>query len=242
MGETGAGEHDSSDFIDDDGGDNDEDEHYASDSSDDAPLNSLKSKNKASPKKPKAKKSAPKKKAAASSKKKKPTITKKSSKPKAKQSSSSSSCSWLCASGELYAQCDKGKIIQCILARWWYAYEWPDSKSLPEYTPKGYDALDGFPGVYICTQGSNVGKFLDKRDHTQAPSFQNFARKASSELQETLFKAIDGQLKVLIEREGKGTSTEKELRVLKTWATRLNTAKADRQAEKVLKAKRLVLS
>lgn len=241
-----AEEQDSSDFIDDDdgGGENDDDD-YASDSSDDAPLSSLKSaKNTAPPKKAtkvkaKAKKATPKKKAA-SAKKKKGTTTKKS--PKAKQSSSASTGNWLCASGELYAQCDKGKLIQSILARWWYAYQWPDLAALPAYTPTGYDALDGFPGVYICTQGGNVGKFLDKRDHTRAPSFQNFARKSSAELKETLLKAIEEQLKVLIEHEGKGTTTEKELRVLKTWAGKLNCSKADKQAEKVLKAKRLVLT
>lgn len=245
--EAGAEEHDSSDFIDDeddDGGDdNENDGDYASDSSDDVPLKSLKSKNKAaSPKKAKAKKAAPRKKAAASAKKRKSTTTKKSPKAKAKPSSSSSAGNWLCASGELYAHCDKGKLIQSILARWWYAYQWPDPKALPAYTPKGYDALDGFPGVYICTQGSNVGKFLDKRDHTQAPSFQNFARKSSMELKETLLKAIEEQLKVLIEHEGKGTTTEKELKVLKIWANKLNCSKADKQAEKVLKAKRLVLA
>merc|ERR1712194_642749 len=206
--------------------------------SDDAPLSSLKSSKKAAPPK-KATEATPKKKAA-SAKKKKATTTKKS--PKAKQSSSASTGNWLCASGELYAQCDKGKLIQSILARWWYAYQWPDLAALPDYTPTGYDALDGFPGVYICTQGGNVGKFLDERDHTRAPSFQNFARKSSAELKETLLKAIEEQLKVLIDHEGKGTTTEKELRVLNTWAGKLNCSKADKQAEKVLKAKRLVLT
>jgi len=236
--ETGLEEHDSSDFLDDNsGGGNDDadDDGSASDSSDDAPLKSLKSQ-----KATVAKRGATKKKVAASTKKKKSTTKKKSLKPK--QSSSSSVGNWLCASGELYPQCDKGKLIQCILARWWYAYEWPDAKTLPVYTPKGYDALDGFPGVYICTQGSSVGKFLDRRDHTQAPSFKNFARKSSVELKETLLKAIEEQLETLVEHQGKGTDTEKQLRVLKMWVVKVNASKADKQAEKILKAKRLLLT
>jgi len=141
----------------------------------------------------------------------------------------------------MYPQCDKGRLIQSLLARWWYAYEWPDPKALPESTPKGYDALDGFPGVFICTQGSDVGKFLDKRDHTKSPSFKNFSKKNSAELKEMLLSAIEKQMKVLLEHEGGGTDTEKGLKVLEKWATKLNCAKADKEAVKVLKAKKLVL-
>mmetsp|Transcript_27030 Transcript_27030/g.46112 ORF Transcript_27030/g.46112 Transcript_27030/m.46112 type:complete len:290 (-) Transcript_27030:209-1078(-) len=232
-------EPDSSDFIDDDDvEDDDEDGDYDSDSSDDVPLTALKSKKtppKAkevkSAKKSSTKKAAPKKKASSSAKKKKPTTTK----------SASSTSNYLCASGELYPQCDKGKLIQSLLARWWYAYEWPDPKDIPDYTPRGYDALDGFPGVYICTQGSNVGKFLDNRDHSKSPSFKNFAKKDSEELKEILLKAIDAQMKDLIEHEGEGTETQKGLRALQKWAMKLNCSKADREAQKVLKAKRLSL-
>jgi hypothetical protein len=111
-----------------------------------------------------------------------------------------------------------------------------------EPTPRGgYDALDGFPGVYICTQGSNVGQFIDRRDHTQSPSFRNFARKSTEELKELLLAAIEKQMKELIQHEGEGTETEKNLKALSKWAMKLDCAKADRSAEKVLKAKRLVL-
>eukprot|EP00571_Detonula_confervacea_P017374 CAMPEP_0172298820 /NCGR_PEP_ID=MMETSP1058-20130122/1297_1 /TAXON_ID=83371 /ORGANISM="Detonula confervacea, Strain CCMP 353" /LENGTH=288 /DNA_ID=CAMNT_0013008113 /DNA_START=108 /DNA_END=974 /DNA_ORIENTATION=+ len=249
-----GGEDDSDDFVveddddddDDDDGDGDGDGNYDSDSSDDAPISSLKSKKKTPPpKKAKAKpakkatsakKAAPKKKAT-SAKKKKPT--KKST--KAKPTSSSSASNWLSASSELYSQCDKGKLIQSLLARWWYAYQWPDPKCIEESTPKGYNALDGFPGVYICAEGGDVGKFIDKRDHTKAPSFNNFAKKKSEELKEMLLGAMEEQLKDLIKYEGEGTDTEKSLKVLQKWATKLNCAKADKEAEKVLKAKRLTL-
>lgn len=250
---------DSDDFIADDEEDDDEDGAYASDSSDDnVLLSALKS-----PQKPKAvkakktsssmtKKAAPKKKttstksSSSSSAKKKANSTTSSKKSKASASSSSTGSggsNYLCASNELYSRCDKGKLIQSLLSRWWYACQWPDPKILMEPTPRGgYDALDGFPGVYICTQGSNVGKFIDRRDHTQSPSFRNFARKSSEELKDLLLAAIEKQMKELIQHEGEGTETEKNLKALSKWAMKLDCAKADASAEKVLKAKRLVLS
>ena len=191
------------------------------------------------------KKAAPKKKASSSSAKKKSknnaTTSKNSSKASPPTSSSSNGSNYLCASSELYSQCDKGKLIQSLLARWWHAYQWPDPKILNEPTPRGYDALDGFPGVYICTQGSNVGKFADKRDHSQSPSFNNFARKSSEEIRDMLLKAIEKQTRELVKYEGEGTETEKSLKALSKWAMKLNCAKADKEAEKVLKAKRLVI-
>jgi hypothetical protein len=250
---------DSDDFIveDDEDDDDDEDGDYNSDSSDDVPLSSLKSpKPKVAPssiaKQTKesmsAKKDAPKKKAT----KPKTTKSKSSTTPRKKSSStkksskvapsSSASSNYLCASSELYSRCDKGKLIQSLLVRWWYAYQWPDPKTIPASTPKGYDALDGFPGVYICTQGSNVGRFLDKRDRDQAPSFKNFAKKHSEELKDMLLRAIESQMKDLIKHEGGGTDAEKNLKVLEKWAMKLNCSKAEKEAEKVLKAKRLSLS
>jgi hypothetical protein len=246
---------DSDDFIvEDDGDDNDDDDEdgdYNSDSSDDVPLSSLKSpaapytKAKQTKESKSGKKDAPKKKAAktksksSSTPKKKSASTKKSSKV---APSSSASTNYLCASSELYSRCDKGKLIQSLLVRWWYAYQWPDPKTIPTSTPKGYDALDGFPGVYICTQGSNVGKFLDKRDRDQAPSFKNFAKKDSEELKDMLLRAIERQMIDLIKHEGEGTDAEKNLKVLEKWTRKLNCSKADKEAEKVLKAKRLTLS
>ena len=86
-----------------------------------------------------------------------------------------------------------------------------------------------------------MGKFLDKRDHDQAPSFKNFAKKNSEELKDMLLRAIERQKKELIKHEGEGTDAEKNLKVLEKWATKLNCSKADKEAEKVLKAKKLRL-
>jgi hypothetical protein len=236
-----AEEEDINDFIAEDS--DHEDGDYDSDDSDDIPLSKLKSSppKKEAAKKPAAKakatktKAAPKKKATPA--KKKSTTTKKTaSKPVA-----SASSSYVSASTELYAKCDKGKLIQSLLARWWYVYTWPEPETLPSSTPEGYDALDGFPGVYICTSGDNVGKFMDTRKKETAPSFQNFAKKTSEELRDDLLKAIEKQRVALIKAEGNGTVTEKELKDLEKWVTKLNCSKADKDAVKVLKAAKLTV-
>lgn len=239
-----AEEEDTDDFIVEEEDDDDEDGDYDSDDSDDIPLSKLKSPpQKKAAKKPAAKskatktktKAAPKKKST-SAKKKKPATTKKAaSKP------SVASSSYISASTELYANCDKGKLIQSLLARWWYVYTWPEPSTIPSSTPKGYDALDGFPGVYICTSGENVGKFKDCRNHKTAPSFQNLSKKTSEELRDDLLKAIEKQKAALIKAEGEGTKTEKDLRALQKWATKLNCSKADKDATKVLKAAKLTV-
>ncbi len=236
-----AEEEDIDDFIVEED-DDDEDGDYDSDDSDDIPLSKLKSPpQKKAAKKPAAKskatkaKAAPKKKAT-SAKKKKPAATKKAaSKP------SAASSAYVSASTELYANCDKGKLIQSLLARWWYVYTWPEPSTIPSTTPKGYDALDGFPGVYICTSGENVGKFKDCRNHKTAPSFKNLSKKTSEELRDDLVKAIEKQKAALIKAEGEGTKTEKDLKALQKWATKLNCSKADKDAAKVLKAARLTV-
>ena len=231
----GGDEPDTDDFVVEDSEADDDDGDYDSDSSDDVPLSSLKSAKKKTP--AKKEKAAPKKKASstkkAAPKKKKETKAKASSAKKKTSSKASFAKSggsnYLCPSNELYSNCDKGKLIQSLLARWWYAYQWPDPKDLPTEIPPGYDALDGFPGVYICGQGSEVGTIKDVRKKATAPTFNNFAKKSTEELQTMLLKAIEKQKKVLIQHEGEGTDTERELVVLEKWVGKLDSSKADRQ-------------
>lgn len=229
-------------YAEDDDDDEDED-----DSDDDKPLAALlkdkkKTSTKAASSPPKKKKtstpsSATKKKAAAAAAK--PAAKKKAKKETSVSTSSSSSKSnkyeW--SSAALYGtECDKGMLIQRLLCRWWYAMEWPETSSLPDQPPKHYDALDGFPGVYIGTSGEHVGTLLDKRDKAKAPSFANFSQKHSSELRDLLLKALKEQKKQLVEAEGTGTETEREIDQLVKWATKINPDKADKEAAKVLKA------
>lgn len=101
--------------------------------------------------------------------------------------------------------------------------------------------MDGFPGVYICTQGDEVGKIKDLRDETKAPNFNNFAKMTSQELRDLLRVAIEEQKRQLVAAEGKGTATEKELDGLLKTVMKVDPAKADREAIKVLKAAGLSL-
>ena len=233
-------EEDESDEEDDDDDDDD------SEDSEDLPLSSLspavkkaKPSEKKAPKKPAAKpKPAAKTK---SPKKKKNDKTTKAKKKKDTIVTVGGSSNYSCASAELYAKSEKGKLVQALLCRWWYAMTWPDPSALPSTFPKNTDSLDGFPGVYIYTKGESVGKVLDLRDKSTCPCFQNFAKKTASELQSLLLIAIQKQKEELILHDGTGTTIEKDLNALAKWASKVNTTKADKDALIVLKAANLTL-
>jgi hypothetical protein len=206
-----------------------------SDSDDDIPLAALKSP-------PKKKKSADSKKAAPKKKK----AEAKALKPKKKKTkaetptATSSNGNYRSASAALYGTgCKKGMLIQRLLCRWWYVIKWP--VNIPEQPPKHYDSLDGMPGVYICTSGSDVGRIQDLRDKINCPNFSNFARKSSDELKNLLLTALEAQKEALLQAEGSGTSTEKEIKDMIRWTEKVNPVAADKEAQKVLKAAKLAL-
>ena len=211
------------------------------DSDDDIPLSQLAGKKQSSSngstKNGQKKKAAPaKKKTKAAASPKRPPQTSSSS------TSAASSKKYDYPSAALYqTECDKGLLIQRLLCRWWYAYEWPtNARTEP---PPNYDRLDGFPGVFVCTSGDNVGHILDTRDNSTRPCFRTFARKSSAEVKDLLLKAIDAQLGVLENQQHAHdtTSVQKELKDMRKWANRINPQKADKEANKVLKASGLKL-
>lgn len=215
-----------------------EDSSSEDDDSDNEPISSKK--RKLTPEK--SQHSSPKKKLDSSKKEKSIKKTKKLKKSKSSTTITSSSSAttsgstFFSASSELYTKCDKGKLIMEFLRRWWYVMTWPNPKDLPDKTPENCDAMDGFPGVYVVTSGEDVGKILDLRDKKTCPNFINMVQKSSEELKELLLKAVTEQKRVLIEHEGVDTQTEKDLKMLEKWVHKLNPAKADKEAEKVLKA------
>jgi hypothetical protein len=214
--------------------DDDDDDDESDDDEDDIPLAALKS---PSPAKPAKKKPAAKAKAKTKAPAKKKAKTQTST---TKTTSNQSSNDYSSPSFALYGtESIKGKLIQNLLCRWWYAITWPDPSAIPKKPPTDYDAMDGFRGVFICTQGEEVGKIKDFRDKENSPNFNNLAKKTSEELKELLVKAINEQKRQLVESEGTGTATEKELNSMLKWAAKLNTKKADKEAEKVLKANKL---
>ena len=129
-------------------------------------------------------------------------------KPQKKESSSSSSSS---TSEKMrpqgnnkpadYYETKKGQILQALLVRWWYAYDWP----LPEEIgkpPAGYEEMDGFPGVFVSFNLDSLGNILDLRDKKNCPSLANLSKRPASELQEMCLDALSKQLEQLQEAEG----------------------------------------
>lgn len=235
----------------DDDDDDAEEESSSDDDDDDVPLSALVAqkpaaktngtkKKAAATKKDPPKKKATKAKAKSAAKKKPPPKKKSSTVSNGSSSAKSKSYEW--ASAALYGtECAKGLLIQRLLCRWWYAFTWPDPTALPVRPPANHDSLDGFPGVYVCTAGEEVGNIQDLRDHDAAPTFSNFARKTAEELRDLLVAALQEQTKQLIAAEGSGTATEKELGSLLKWANKVNVTKAEKEAAKVLKSQGLSL-
>lgn len=175
----------------------------------------------------------------ADTKKKKPAAKKKESSKSSTNSKNSSAI--VSASSELYAKSEKGKLISEFLCRWWYAMSWPDVENSPIPVPPNCDAMDGFPGVFVVTSGEDVGSIIDKRDKDTCPCFNNMVKKSSKELKDLLLKAIEEQRRILIEKEGTGTQTEKDLKALEKWTRKVSATKADKEAKTVLKAARIKL-
>lgn len=224
-------------YADDDDGDEEEEAEFNDDDDDDdeddVPLVSLKKKTSKSPSKAKA---ASKPQAAAKKKAK-------AAPPTPVKTTSSSKTDFLSASAAFYESgCVKGMLVQKLLCRWWYAVTWPDPATLPPAPPPHYDPLNGFEGVYVCTSGDKVGDIMDLRSQENKPCFTNYAKKSSQELQELLLKALEEQKRQLVEAEGSGTATEKEINDEIKWVTKkIKPASADKEALKVLKAAKMSL-
>jgi len=201
---------------------------------DDVPLAQISKKKKSTPR-PKSKTKS-KTKSTTTKKKKKVKRAPKKKPIKREIVDPSSTSAMVTPSSELYSKSIKGKIIRSLLCRWWYAITWPDPSTLPKNPPVNCDSLDGFPGVYVHTSGEEVGKVVDYRDGLTCPNFKNMVKKSSRELKELLLKAIDVQREQLVENEGEGTRTQKDLRDLEKWAKKVNEVKADKEANTVLKA------
>ncbi|CAH0485350.1 unnamed protein product [Peronospora farinosa] len=100
----------------------------------------------------------------------------------------------------------------------------------------GVQELDGFPGAYIRVKGDDLGSIIDTRLSAGKPSFLHFFAMSSEDLQKLLLLAYDKQMEVLIEHEGSDTPLLKELQKARASAARINTEKADRSIQKVLKS------
>ncbi len=87
------------------------------------------------------------------------------------------------------------------MLRWWYVLDWPNMVEIGP-PPKGFEQLDGFPGVFVSTTPGSLGKIVDKRDMSKAPSLSNYAKKSCVELKELCITAYERQIEQLIQAEG----------------------------------------
>mmetsp|Transcript_26203 Transcript_26203/g.26446 ORF Transcript_26203/g.26446 Transcript_26203/m.26446 type:complete len:293 (-) Transcript_26203:190-1068(-) len=142
--------------------------------------------------------------------------------------SSSTSCSIYSD----YYETRKGFLVQTLLRRWWYVIQWP--RESDQFTPPpGYEGLDGFRGVFVCTNTANLGHILDMRDHKTCPCLVNFANKPAEELKTLCVQAIKEQLRQLIDSEGSGSKLERQLKDELKEVEAVKTDKADKFAAKI---------
>eukprot|EP00904_Undaria_pinnatifida_P007190 jgi/Undpi1/3600/HiC_scaffold_16.g06971.m1 len=174
---------------------------------------------KAADKSPKAK--AAKTKTAAAKKKPKKKVTK----PRDQEASTEK---LVTRSGVLY-ETKKGEIIQKLLCRWWYAMEWPAKEDLKP-APPTFVALEGYPGVFICVEGDDIGKHLDMRNAATCPCFTNFAEKNSEELKGLLELALTKQKEALVAHWGENMDEEAKIDRELKWLQGVDPAKTDRAA------------
>ena len=77
--------------------------------------------------------------------------------------------------------------------------------------------LPGFPGMFICIHGGDIGQIIDTRDLRNAPTVNNLMKYNCHQLKSLWITALKEQLKALKEAEGKDACTvpylEHELRV-----------------------------
>ncbi|ETV99471.1 hypothetical protein H310_08149 [Aphanomyces invadans] len=128
----------------------------------------------------------------------------------------------------------KGRLVQELLCRWWYAVDWPPKDTKLEETPE-LQPLDGFPGSFISVKGDNMGSIVDKRNSSGKPTFTTFFAMPSKDVQDLLVVAYENQIKVLIKHEGEDAPLLKDLKQALKSAQNINADKAERESFKALK-------
>jgi hypothetical protein len=141
---------------------------------------------------------------------------------------------------EFYEDTQKGLIVQNLLIRWWYAFDWPDPTKYIGEAPQGYEELDGMKGVFVSMNLEDLGKILDLRNKDMCPSLQNMSSKSAAELQALCLKAYDGQISQLAEAEGGGENVDTpeiiRLKKEKRHIAKINPDEAEAEAKKFAEA------
>ncbi|CAM9363331.1 unnamed protein product [Pylaiella littoralis] len=135
-------------------------------------------------------------------------------------------------SGVLY-ETKKGEMVQKLLCRWWYAMEWPAKEDLRP-APPSFEALEGYPGVFICVEGDDIGKLVDVRNKATCPCFTNFANKSSEELKGLLETAFTKQKEALVSHWGENVDEKEKIDRELKWLKSVDPAKAEKAAVRAL--------
>ena len=67
--------------------------------------------------------------------------------------------------------------------------------------------MPGYPGVFICVHGGDMGMICDTRDMSRAPTVNNLLKHNCSKLKELWLTALNEQMKALKEAEGENAVT-----------------------------------
>ena len=141
---------------------------------------------------------------------------------------------------EFYEDTQKGLIVQMLLIRWWYAFDWPDPSQYIDEVPQGYEELDGMKGVFVSMNLEDLGKIVDLRDKNMCPSLKNMNSKPTAELQALCLKAYDGQIAELLDTEGGSESADTpeiiRLKKERRHISKINPDEADAEAKKYVNA------
>ncbi|KAF0689833.1 Aste57867_18745 [Aphanomyces stellatus] len=129
----------------------------------------------------------------------------------------------------------KGRLVQELLCRWWYAVDWPPKDTKLEETPE-LQPLDGFPGSFISVKGENMGSIVDKRNAGGKPAFTTFFAMPAKDVQDLLVVAYENQMKVLESHEGADSPLLPDLKKALKSAQAVNVEKAEREGMKAVKA------
>lgn len=134
---------------------------------------------------------------------------------------------------QYYNETKKGMLVQRLLVRWWYAFDWPQPNDIKlDDVPTGYEELDGFPGVFVSMNVASLGKLLDLRKDNMKPSLKCMSKKSSAELQELCIRAYEAQIKALEEAEGEGAPLLYTLKKELNQVRKVNVEESDFEAKK----------
>ena len=92
--------------------------------------------------------------------------------------------------------------------------------------------LPGFPGVFVCIHGGDIGQIADTRDKKTAPTVNNLLKYNCSQLKSMWITAIKEQMKALTAAEGEKACTLPYLKTELKLAEGFDAAKADKDFKK----------